>query len=143
MLAQYAMPINTVSTDAQRNHHSARDIRLGRIFPFVAGSSPFMKGTLTRLKKYSRPSQVTPPTKCNQRNSIRRLVWKSEGKLMSIKFRTPILKRYSENDDCRWRAREMKPRSISDSVLNSSPRRARRYESLRVPSWSFVSFVVD
>src|SRR6266851_8267624 len=92
MLPQYAKPINTVSTDPQRNHHSARDIRLGRILPLVAGSSPFMKGTLTRLKKYSRPSQVTPPTKCNQRNSIRRLVLKSVGKLMLVKFRPPILK---------------------------------------------------
>src|SRR5271166_4152898 len=86
MLAQYAMPISTVSTDPQRNHHSARDIRLGRILPWVEGSSPFMKGMLTRLKKYSRPSQVTPPTKCSQRNSIRRLVLKSVGKLMPVKF---------------------------------------------------------
>src|SRR6202158_24264 len=87
MLPEYAKPITTVSTDPQRNHHSARDIRLGRIFPLVAGSSSFMKGTLTRLKKYNRPSQVMPPTKCNQRNSIRRFVWKSVGRLMLVKFR--------------------------------------------------------
>src|ERR1039458_8682158 len=87
MLPQYARPINTVSTDPQRNHQSARDMRPGRILPLVAGSRPFIKGTLTRLKKYTKPSQVMPPTRCNQRNSIRRLVLKSEGKLISIKFR--------------------------------------------------------
>src|ERR1039458_1539398 len=87
MLPQYARPVNTVSTDPQRNHHNARDIRLGTILPLVVGSSSFMNGTLTRLKKYSKPSQVTPPTKCNQRNSIRRLVLKPEGKWISIKFR--------------------------------------------------------
>src|ERR1700674_1782190 len=80
MFPQYAKPISTVSTDPQRNHHSARDIRLGRTLPLVAGSSSFMNGTLTRLKKYSRPSQVMPPTKCNQRKRIRRFVWRSGGK---------------------------------------------------------------
>src|ERR1035438_1136487 len=109
MFPQYARPISTVRTDDQRNHHSARDIRLGRTLPLVAGSSPFMKGTLTRLKKYSRPSQVTPPTRCSQRNSIRRLVLKSVGRLISIKFRAPILTICSGSDDCRWLAREMKP----------------------------------
>src|SRR6266851_451504 len=108
MFPQYAMPINTVSTDPQRNHHNARDIRLGRILPLVAGSSSFMKGTLTRLKKYSKPSQVMPPTKCNQRNSIRRFVWNSVGRLMLVKVRAPILKLCSGSDDCRWLAREMK-----------------------------------
>src|SRR5258707_10705706 len=68
-----------------------------------------MKGTLTRLKKYSRPSQVMPPTKCNQRNSIRRFVLKSVGRLMLVKVRAPILKLCSGSDDCRWLAREMKP----------------------------------
>src|ERR1700674_2648005 len=109
MLPQYAKPINTVSTDPQRNHHNARDIRLGRTLPLVAGSSSFMKGTLTRLKKYSRPTQVMPPTKCNQRNSIRRVVLKSVGRLMLVKAKAPILKRRSGTDDCRWLAREMKP----------------------------------
>src|ERR1700690_2645789 len=51
MLPQYASPISTVSTDPQRNHHSARDIRLGKTLPLVAASSSFMNGTLTRLKK--------------------------------------------------------------------------------------------
>src|ERR1700724_1386074 len=109
MFPQYAKPITTVSTDPQRNHHSARVIRLGRILPLVAGSSSFMKGTLTRLKKYSRPSQVIPPIKCNQRNSIRRFVWKSLGKFMWLTVRAPILKLCSGMDDCRWLAREMKP----------------------------------
>src|ERR1700730_13184139 len=109
MLPQYAMPITTVSTDPQRNHQSARDIRLGRTLPLVAGSSSFMNGTLTRLKKYNRPSQVMPPTKCNQRNSIRRFVWKSVGRLMLVKVRAPILKLCYGSEDCRWLAREMKP----------------------------------
>src|ERR1035438_739920 len=100
MFPQYARPASTVITDDQRNHHSARDIRLGRTLPLVAGSSSFMKGTLTRLKKYSRPSQVTPPTKCNQRNSIRRLMLKSVGKLMSVKVGAPILKLRAGTDDC-------------------------------------------
>src|ERR1700686_1792326 len=108
-LPQYAMPMSTVSTDAQRNHHKARDIRLGRTLPFVLASRSFINGTLTRLKKYSRPSQVIPPTKCNQRNSIRRFVWKSVGRLMLVKVRAPILKLCSGTDDCRWLAREMKP----------------------------------
>jgi hypothetical protein len=51
-----------------------------------------MNGTLTRLKKYNRPSQVTPPRKCSQRNSMRRLVLKSVGTLISVK-----LSSYSEN----------------------------------------------
>src|SRR5208337_661217 len=99
-------------TDPQRNHHSARDIRLGRILPLVGGSSSFMNGTLTRLKKYSRPSQVTPPTKCNQRNSIRRLVVKSVGKLMSVTVSAPVLKLCSGTDDCRWRAGKNETRAI-------------------------------
>src|ERR1700674_4120195 len=52
MLPQYAKPITTVSTDPQRNHHSAAGIRLGSIFPLVAESSSFMKGTMTSIKKY-------------------------------------------------------------------------------------------
>src|ERR1035441_641503 len=50
MLPQYARPVNTVSTDPQRNHQSARDMSLGRTLPLVAGSRAFIKGTLTRLK---------------------------------------------------------------------------------------------
>src|ERR1022692_100421 len=92
MLPQYARPVNTVSTDPQRNHQRARDMRLGKTLPLVEGSSPFTNGTLTRLKKYKRPSQVTAPTKCSQRNSMRKLVLKSVGKLMSVKLRAPILK---------------------------------------------------
>src|SRR5208282_5209368 len=91
ILPQYARPISTVNTEAQRNHHRVRDIRLGRTLPLVAGSSSFMNGTLTRLKKYNRPSQVMPPMKCSQRNSMRRLVLKSAGKLMSGTFKAPIL----------------------------------------------------
>src|ERR1700693_6328565 len=130
MLPQYARPITTVSTDPQRNHHRARDIRLGRIFPLVAGSRSFMNGTLTRLKKYSRPSQVMPPTKCSQRNSIRRFVWKSVGKLMLVKVRAPILKLCSGMNDCRWLAREMKTQSIfwgrTDLGANEKSRWARQ-----------------
>src|SRR5258708_38185057 len=109
MLPQDAKPISTVSTDPQRNHHNARDIRLGRTLPLVAGSSSFMKGTFTRLKKYSRPSQVMPPTKCSQRNSIRRFVWTSVGRLMLVKVRAPILRLCSGTEDSRWLARAMKP----------------------------------
>src|SRR5580704_3359057 len=108
MLPQYARPASTVSTDAQRNHQSARDIRLGSTLPLVVGSSSFMNGTLTRLKKYNRPSQVMPPIKCSQRNSIRRLVLKSEGKLISIKLMAPVLNLSCGTDDCRWLAEEMK-----------------------------------
>src|SRR6266404_4044802 len=82
MLPQYAKPISTVTTDPQRNHQSARDIRAGRTFPLVAGSSSFINGTFTRLKKYSNPIQVMPAMKCTQRNSISRLVLKSEGRLI-------------------------------------------------------------
>src|ERR1700681_572758 len=85
-LPQYANPMTTVSTDAQRNHHKARDIRFGRTLPLVLASRSFINGTLTRLKKYSRPSQVIPPTKCNQRNSMRRFVVKSPGKWISFKL---------------------------------------------------------
>src|ERR1700758_2922043 len=48
---QYANPINTVTTDAQRNHHSARDMSSGNTLPLVTLSRDFMNGTLTRLKK--------------------------------------------------------------------------------------------
>src|ERR1019366_3896742 len=131
MLAQYAMPNNTVSTDPQRNHHRARDIRLGRILPLVAGSRPFMKGTLTRLKKNSRPSQVMPPTKCNQRNSISRLVLKSVGKLTLFKFRAPILQLCSGSDDCRWRAEEMKPLDLQERETGRwAPRAETRSENI-------------
>src|SRR5208283_5069839 len=108
MLPQYARPISTVSTELQRNHQRARDIRLGRTLPLVTGSSPFMNGTLTRLKKYSRPSQVTPPTKCSQRNNIKRLVLGSVGKCISIKLEAPVSKLCAGTDDCRWLARKMK-----------------------------------
>src|SRR5947208_9146096 len=76
MLPQYAKPITTVTTDPQRNHQRARDIIAGRILPFVAGSISFMKGTFTRLKKYSTPIQVIAAMKCIQRNSINKLVFK-------------------------------------------------------------------
>src|SRR5208337_929952 len=33
-----------------------------------------------------------PPTKCSQRNSIKRFVLKSVGKLISVKVRAPVLK---------------------------------------------------
>src|ERR1700690_1382968 len=79
---QYPSPISTVSTEAQRNHHKARDIRSGSTLPLVAGSRPFMNGRLTDLKKYNRPIQVMPPTKCNQRNIMRRFVLASVGRLI-------------------------------------------------------------
>src|SRR5580765_3594107 len=48
MLPQYASPMRTVTTDPQRNHHSARVMSAGNTLPLVAGSSSFMNGTLTR-----------------------------------------------------------------------------------------------
>src|SRR5713101_2087472 len=79
---QYARPASTVTTAATRNHQRARDMRTGNTLPLVGGSSSFIKGTFTRLKKYNNPIQVTPAMKCTQRNSISRLVLKSEGRLI-------------------------------------------------------------
>src|SRR2546423_12601251 len=65
-----------------RNHHRARVMSRGMTLPLVVASSSFINGTLTRLKKNSRPIQVMPATKWIQRTSIRKLVLKSEGKLI-------------------------------------------------------------
>src|SRR5439155_9266033 len=58
---------------------SARSIRSGMTLPLVLASSSFINGMFTRLKKYSRPTQVIPAMKWIQRSSIRKFVWKSEG----------------------------------------------------------------
>src|ERR1700679_3542660 len=67
---QYAKPMRTVRTDAQRNHHRARDIRLGSTLLLVAGSISRMNGTLTRLKKYNRPSQLNPPKNATNETAL-------------------------------------------------------------------------
>src|SRR6185369_3626223 len=76
--------MRTVITEDQRNHHMARDIKLGKTFPFVPGSSAFKNGTFTRLKKYSNPTQVIPASKCTKRNTIWTLAWWSEGNIIRV-----------------------------------------------------------
>ena len=44
----------------QRNSCSAGMVMYCRIVGLEAASTCFMKGTLTRLKKYSKPTQVMP-----------------------------------------------------------------------------------
>src|SRR5882757_109206 len=78
-LIQYPSPASTVTTELQRNHHSARDISAGNTLLFVGASSSFRNGTFTRLKKYNKPTQAMPATKCTQRKNIRLLVGMSEG----------------------------------------------------------------
>src|SRR5258708_33453325 len=80
---QYVKPASTVTTADTRNHHRARSISPGMTLPLVVMSSSFMNGMFTRLKKYSRPTQVMPATKWIQRRIIKKLVWKSCGKEIS------------------------------------------------------------
>ena len=65
------MPTNTVTTALQRNHHKARGISLGTTMPRDLASSSCRNGMFTSVKKYNRPTQAIPATKCIQRSTIK------------------------------------------------------------------------
>src|SRR6266446_767585 len=64
------MPTTTVTSADHRNHAMARDISTGYTFTRTPGSSAFIEGVSTRLKKYKSPIQMIPKIKCSQRNAI-------------------------------------------------------------------------
>src|SRR5216684_6105693 len=64
------MPITTVTSADHRNHAMARDISTGYTFTRTPGSSAFIEGVSTRLKKYKSPIQIIPKIKCSQRSAI-------------------------------------------------------------------------
>jgi hypothetical protein len=114
MLPQYARPISTVSTDPQRNHHSARDIRLGRTLPLVAGSSSFMNGNVDEIEEIQQAepghaADKMQPTKQHQKVSVEVGGEVDVGQGQGSCSEGLVCK--SGSDDCRWLAREMKPGS--------------------------------
>src|SRR6267154_1442924 len=64
------MPTITVASADHRNQFIARDISTGYTFTRTPGSSAFIAGVPTRLKKYKSPIQTIPKIKCNQRRAI-------------------------------------------------------------------------
>src|SRR5258708_19865780 len=64
------MPTITVTTADQRNHAIARAINTGYTFTRTPGSSTFIEGVSTRLKKYKSPIQMIPKIKCSHRSAI-------------------------------------------------------------------------
>src|SRR5258707_31813 len=64
------MPTITVTNADQRNHAIARDINAGYTFRRTPGSSVFIEGVSTRLKKYKSPIQMIPKIKCSHRSAI-------------------------------------------------------------------------
>src|ERR1700737_1218557 len=64
------MPTITVTNADHRNHAMARDISTGYTFTRTPGSSAFIEGVATTLKKYSSPIQMIPKIKCSHRNAI-------------------------------------------------------------------------
>src|ERR1700740_1795695 len=64
------MPTITVTSADHRNHAIARDINTGYTLTRAAGSSAFIEGVPTKLKKYSKPIQMIPKMKCSHRSAI-------------------------------------------------------------------------
>src|ERR1700732_5639446 len=64
------MPSTTVTSADHRNHAIARDINTGYTFTRTPGSSAFIEGVPTKLKKYSNPIQIIPKIKCSHRSAI-------------------------------------------------------------------------
>src|ERR1700747_2682368 len=64
------MPTITVTSADHRNHAIARDISTGYTFTRTPGSSAFIEGVSTRLRKYKSPIQIIPKIKCSQRSAI-------------------------------------------------------------------------
>src|SRR5260370_21380673 len=64
------MPTPTATSADHRNHPIARDISTGYTFTRTPGSSAFIEGVSTRLKKYKSPTQIIPKIKCSQRSAI-------------------------------------------------------------------------
>src|ERR1700687_5633978 len=64
------MPTSTVTSADHRNHAMARDISTGYTFTRTPGSSAFIEGVSTRLKKYKSRIQIIPKIKCSQRSAI-------------------------------------------------------------------------
>src|SRR5256885_1694316 len=65
---QYQNPTKTVTRALQRNQFRAGKVKFWKILGLAAASTCFMKGTLIRLKKYSRPTQAMPAIMWNQRS---------------------------------------------------------------------------
>src|SRR6266568_5715369 len=59
--------MKTVASALQRNQFSAGRVKFWKTLGFMPASTCFMKETLIRLKKSSRPTQVIPAMKWNQR----------------------------------------------------------------------------
>src|ERR1700719_4476317 len=68
------MPTITVTSADHRNQLIARDISTGYTFTRTPGSSAFMEGVPTKLKKYSSPIQIIPKIKCSHRSAINSFV---------------------------------------------------------------------
>src|SRR6266849_4892751 len=64
------MPTTTVTSADHRNHAIARDISTGYALTRTPGSSAFIEGVSTKLKKYKSPIQMIPKIKCSQRSAI-------------------------------------------------------------------------
>src|ERR1700730_8679074 len=64
------MPTITVTSADHRNHAIARDINTGYTFTRTPGSSAFIEGVSTKLKKYKSPIQMIPKMKCSHRSAI-------------------------------------------------------------------------
>src|ERR1700724_1647418 len=75
------MPTITVTSADHRNHAIARDINTGYTFTRPPGSSAFIEGVPTKLKKYSKPIQMIPKIKCSHRSAINSLAAGSLKKL--------------------------------------------------------------
>src|SRR6267378_2877854 len=75
------MPTNTVISADHRNHAIARAISTGYTFTRTPGSSAFIEGVPTKLKKYSKPIQMIPKIKCSHLSAINSLAAGSFKKL--------------------------------------------------------------
>src|SRR5260221_2267167 len=64
------MPTITVTSADHRNHAIARHINTGYTFTRTPGSSAFIEGVTTKLKKYKSPIQMIPKIKCSHRSAI-------------------------------------------------------------------------
>src|SRR6266404_2299808 len=75
------MPTITVTSADHRNHAIARAINTGYTFTRTPGSSAFIEGVPTKLRKYSKPIQMIPKIKCSHRSAINSLAAGSLKKL--------------------------------------------------------------
>src|ERR1700688_3572312 len=64
------MPTITVTSADHRNQFIARDINTGYTFTRTPGSSAFIAGVPTKLKKYKSPIQIIPKIMCSHRSAI-------------------------------------------------------------------------